>query len=117
MKPGALALVAIIALHGTLRAQTATLVGRAYTDTVPLPKALITVAGTSHVLYAGEDGRFRLVLPPGQHTVQVRAIGREPWSRVIELRAGESTYVLASLHASVTPLDPVSVTSPLSNLE
>jgi hypothetical protein len=121
-------MAAAIALHGALgRAQTATLsghprtgmlVGRAYTDTIPLAKALVTIAGTAHQVIAGEDGRFRIELPPGQHSVLVRALGREPWSRTIDLRAGESTFVLASLRPlPATALDPVVVRSAVSKLE
>jgi iron complex outermembrane recepter protein len=98
----ALAQAALGALHGTVVAAPAD---------APLPLALALIPAVHREERTGPDGIFRLEqLPPGSHTVVVRAVGYRPQTITVAIRPGERTEVLVRLAAAAFELPPVVVT-------
>jgi TonB-linked SusC/RagA family outer membrane protein len=94
-----------------LRAQTGTVQGRVtQTGARPIVGAQVTVVGTNLGTTTGEDGRFTLLVPAGQRTVRVLAIGYKVGQVQITVTPGGSSTANAELTPSVLSLDEVVVT-------
>jgi hypothetical protein len=76
----------------------------------PLPRAQVSVRGAAGSALTGEDGRFSLGnLPAGTRAVQVRAIGYEPRTATVTLRAGRMASTEVNLDKRVDVLAAVNV--------
>lgn len=67
----------------------------------PIPFAVVRVIGTAQSVLAEQAGRYRIELPPGVWTLEVRKIGYRPATRVLAVVADTSGVVLL--------MDPVPV--------
>jgi TonB-linked SusC/RagA family outer membrane protein len=94
-----------------LPAQTGTVQGRVtQAGAGPIAGAQVTVVGTNLGTTTGEDGRFTLLVPAGQRTVRVLAIGFKVGQVQVNVTPGGSTTANAELTRSVLSLDEVVVT-------
>lgn len=76
----------------------------------PVARATVTVRGSASSALTGDDGSFSLAnLPAGTRSVQVRAIGYEPRTATVTLRAGRSTAASVILDKRVDVLASVNV--------
>jgi hypothetical protein len=94
-----------------LPAQT-TMIGIVRDDSTARPLAGVEVflAGTSHRITTGEDGRYHLAgLPSGRFQAIFRAVGYLPSRIEVLLVNGESTRVNQTLVPSSVVLDPIEV--------
>lgn len=68
----------------------------------PLPGAELRVDGVA-LARTGEDGTTRLAVTAGQHVLSAWRNGSEVLSLSLQLRAGESIELIATLHADAAP--------------
>lgn len=105
------ALLGLAAKPASALAQTGTVEGRV---TVlgggPIGGAQVTVEGTNLGTRTDEDGRFTLVVPAGQQTLRVLAIGYRVGTLQIRVLPGQSTTANVELTRSILRLDEVVVT-------
>lgn len=75
----------------------------------PLDGALVAVWGAGREVRTGDDGRYDLTgLPLGSYTLDVRAIGFEPYRATVEVRPGDGVPVSVRLER-LAVLDTVQV--------
>lgn len=105
----ALGLVALV--PALLRAQTGTVQGRVTeAGGGPIVGAQVMVVGTNLGTTTGADGRFTLLVPVGQRTLRVLAIGFKVGQVEVNVTPGGTTTANAELTRSVLSLDEVVVT-------
>jgi hypothetical protein len=81
----------------------------------PVEGAQVVVSGSRQTAVTGDSGQFALRgLPTGTHTVEVRALGWEPVSQVVELTTHAPRHVVVSLGAKTAVLKAVVVTVKLN---
>ncbi|MBX3146551.1 MAG: TonB-dependent receptor [Gemmatimonadales bacterium] len=110
--PIALAIIVPL-LPQTVSAQTyGQLRGRIITEETrtPLENARIAVIGQSLAITTGVNGQFVLdQVPSGSHTIRISYIGRQPVTRTVEIRAGETTIADVALGLSVATVADLAV--------
>lgn len=75
----------------------------------PLDGARVSVWGSGREVRTGDDGRYDLTgLPLGSHTLDVRAVGFEPYRAMVEVRPGDGAPVSVRLER-LAMLDTVRV--------
>lgn len=96
-----LLLLAVAAVAASASAQTATarLSGRVIdaTNAHPLPGVAVEIPGTSHVTHTDLDGRWTLVVPPGQYKIQVVLDGYQEKTLMVEARADQIQTINVTL--------------------
>jgi len=107
-----LLVVGLVALvPAALRAQTGTVQGRVTeAGGNPIAGAQVMVVGTNLGTTTGADGRFTLLVPVGQRTLRVLAIGFKVGQVEVNVTPGGTTTANAELTRSVLSLDEVVVT-------
>ena len=73
----------------------------------PVANATVRVAAGRRFSITDADGRYRLVVDPGQSEIRVTRIGFAPASQVISLNPGASGVFAFTLQPSAVPLDEV----------
>lgn len=69
--------------------------------------ASVQIVGTDIGVLAGDEGGYRLPVPPGEHTVRARAIGYAPQTRTVTVEAGERANLDFTLEVSAVRLEEV----------
>jgi len=97
---------------GTVQAQTWGTVTGTVTDSVngaPIPGATVLVRGTDFGTATGTDGRYRLELPTGRHTLRFSAIGFSTHPETVTVTE-ETTRLNVTLASTVLEMEEVTVT-------
>jgi TonB-dependent starch-binding outer membrane protein SusC len=91
---------------GTIRG----LVSRSTADS-PVPGAQVFIVGGKLGAVTGTDGRYTISeVPPGSHTVRVRALGFQPIEKTVEVTAGQAATADFVVTSAPIALDEVVVT-------
>jgi len=88
---------------------TGTITGRVTGEGSPLPGATVAVSGTMRGATAGNDGTYRVTLPPGRYELRARLIGYASARDSVTVIAGSSVRHDFTLARSATTLDAVAV--------
>ncbi len=109
----ATAVLALLCLPLTLEAQAQGAVSGEVTDASsgrPLPGAQVYVPNTQFGTLTDNGGRYRLELPAGDVTVEVRAIGYATTQQSVNLTAGQVANLNFALRPRAIELDEIVVT-------
>lgn len=104
-----LAMAALPSLANAQERGTVAGVVTAAESEAPLSGANVTVEGTSLRSVTDAQGRYRLAVPAGQHTIRVGLIGRQGMSRTVTVAPGATVATNFSLSTSAVALDAVVV--------
>lgn len=106
-------LAALVFLPGLAGAQSATIAGRVIDRATqqPLAEAQVFVAGTQRGARTGEDGTFRITVPPGTVQLRVMRIGYTSEVQTVAAGVGATATVTFALSPTATTLDEVVVTA------
>lgn len=79
------------------------------TDSTAIPFATLYLEGTTHGCSSDSEGHFRLKAPAGRYKLVASAVGYDPASRDVQLRAGATVRCDLVVSPSVTEMDEVVV--------
>lgn len=103
-----LVLLPVVA-HGQAATVTGRVVDRATQQ--PLSDAQVIVAGTQRGARTGDDGQFRITVPPGTIQIRVIRIGYQSESRTVTVADNAATALTFSLVPTATSLGEVVITA------
>ncbi len=103
-----------ITLSTTSLAQLCSLAGVVRGETSELSSATIRLEKTKYATVADSGGLFHLAsLPAGSYRITVTAVGYEPYTASIQLRAGQEQTLYITLEAINTSMEGVVITGTL----
>ena len=100
-----------------LGSQAISLAGRARLSGVvrtrygePVASARVSIWGSSHLATTNEEGEYVIGdVPPGSHTLEVRAMGFVPWRMAVDVFAQEPMHADVNMTDFATEIDAVRV--------
>jgi hypothetical protein len=118
----AVVIVFILSLPLVAQSTTATLIGRAGSNGVPVPGVTVTVSSASLIgsrsTATSADGHYVLpALPPGEYVVRFEGEGLEPVAQRVTLKLAETTRVDAEMTLQALRSEIVVRPASLSGLE
>lgn len=104
------ALVLATSVAHPLSAQVASVVTGTVTNAItgnPVANATVRVVASTRVATTDREGRYRLIVPPGQFEVRVTSLGFAPASQAVSVNSGASAFLPFELRPAAVHLDEV----------